>query len=96
MSEAEVKLQRIRVIVDALESKIGEIREVFKSTSARPPMFPEPYSEILTISDRGNYWEIKPKEFLSSSDFSEVLRIVKQYQGEYVSAGKSSHFRVPK
>jgi hypothetical protein len=96
MSEAELKLQKIRVILDALESKIGEIRDLFKGTSAKPPIFPEPYSEMLTISDRGNYWEIKPKQFLDSNDFTEVLRIVKQYKGEYVSAGKSSHFRISK
>ena len=99
MSEADLKLQKIRVILDQLENKIGEIHDVFKGTPAsvaNPPIFPEPYSEMLTISDQGTYWQIKPKQFLDSSDFSEVLRIVKQYNGEYVSAGKSSHFRAPK
>ena len=99
MSESDAKLQKIRIILDALEGKIGEIRDVFKGTSTsitKPPIFPEPYAEMLTISDQGTYWQIKPKQFLDSNDFAEILRIVKQYGGEYVSAGKSSHFRVPK
>jgi len=96
MSEAELKLQKIRVILDALESSIREIRDVFKGTSAKRPIFPEPYSEMLTISDQGNCWQIKPKAFLETGDFSEILRLVKAYNGTYVSAGKSSHFRVPK
>jgi hypothetical protein len=51
---------------------------------------------MLTVSDQGPYWQIKPKTFLQSDDFAEICRIVKQYKGGYVSAGKSSHFRVPK
>ena len=34
MSAAEEKLQRIRAILDQLESKIGEIRDIFKGTPA--------------------------------------------------------------
>lgn len=63
---------------------------------ARPPMFPESYQEMLTVTDEGSYWHIKPKTFLQTADFAEIARIVKQYSGHYVSAGKASHFRVPK
>jgi hypothetical protein len=66
------------------------------SDNKNAPIFPEPFAEMLTISDQGSYWQIKPKAFLNTGDFSEILRIIKQYSGEYVSAGKSSHFRVPK
>ena len=67
-----------------------------QTSNAEKPIFPEPYSEMLTISDQGNCWQIKPKAFLEAGDFSEILRLVKVYNGTYVSAGKSSHFRVPK
>jgi len=62
----------------------------------RPPMFPEPYSEMLTIRDEGSLWHIQPKAFLQTEDFAEIARIVKQLGGSYVSAGKSSHFQIPK
>jgi len=97
MTEAELKLQRIRAILDQLEGKIGEIRDVFKGTPASvAPSFPEPYAEMLTINDEGTAWIVRPREFLRKDDFSEVARIVRQYRGSYVSAGKSSYFRIPK
>jgi hypothetical protein len=65
-------------------------------SDTKPPIFPEPYSEMLSISDQGDHWDVKPNAFLETGDFSEILRLVKAYGGEYVSAGKSSHFRVPK
>jgi hypothetical protein len=63
---------------------------------SKRPMFPEPYGEMLLITDAGNYWTLKPRQFLQTSDFAEIARLVKQFGGEYVSAGKSSHFRIPK
>jgi virulence-associated protein VagC len=60
------------------------------------PIFPEPYGEMILITEEGHSWIIKPRQFLQTSDFAEIARIVKQYGGEYVSAGKSSHFRIPK
>ena len=63
---------------------------------AKAPIFPEPYSEMLTINDEGTTWTVRPREFLRKDDFAEIARIVRQYKGEYVSAGKSSYFRIPK
>ncbi|MGA2308903.1 MAG: hypothetical protein ABSG57_05060 [Candidatus Bathyarchaeia archaeon] len=60
------------------------------------PVFPEPYQQMLDTTDQGTYWQIKPRTFLQTFDFAEIARIVKQYGGAYVSAGKSSHFRIPK
>jgi hypothetical protein len=66
------------------------------SEPKKRPAFPEPYSEMLDIVDQGNYWQIRPKQFLKTEDFTEIARLVKQFGGSYVSAGKSSHFRIPK
>jgi hypothetical protein len=65
-------------------------------SASRAPVFPELYGELLTITDQGDSWYIKPKQFLQTADFAEIARIVKQFGGEYISAGKSSHFRVRK
>lgn len=66
------------------------------SGNQKTPIFPEPYGEMLSASDQGSHWQVKPKAFLETGDFAEILRLVKQFGGEYVSAGKSSHFRIPK
>jgi hypothetical protein len=63
---------------------------------AKAPIFPEPYAEMLTVSDEGDAWTVRPREFLKPNDFKEIASIIKQYGGSYVSAGKFSHFRVPK
>jgi len=60
------------------------------------PAIPETYAGLLSIRDEGAAWILRPKEFLRKEDFAEILRIVKQYKGEYVSAGRSSYFKIPK
>jgi hypothetical protein len=66
-------------------------------SNLKRPLLPEPYGEMVSVSEEGSFWVLKPRQFLQTTDFSEILRLVKAYPGgEYVSAGKSSHFRVPK
>lgn len=64
--------------------------------SSNKPVFPEIYAEMVTVMDRGSFWQITPKAFLKTEDFVEIARIVKQLGGDYVSAGKFSHFKIPK
>jgi hypothetical protein len=71
-------------------------RHVSLASESKQPIFPEPYGEMLTISDQGDFWQIKPKRFLGTEDFAEIGRIVRAYNGHYVSAGKASHFSIPK
>lgn len=66
------------------------------STEAKAPVFPEIYAELVTVSDKGSFWEIRPKRFLGTENFAEIAKIVKQYGGSYVSAGRASHFNIPK
>ena len=39
---------------------------------------------------------LKPKSFLGSEDFAKIAHIVRTNKGEYISAGKESHFKIPK
>ena len=64
--------------------------------NANPPAIPEIYAALLTIKDEGAAWVLRPKEFLRPEDFAEILNIVKGKNGHYVSAGKFSHFSIPK
>jgi hypothetical protein len=62
----------------------------------KPPVFPEVYAKMLTVTDEGKYWKVKPNQFLGAENFAGIAEIVKQYGGDYVSAGKESHFRIGK
>jgi len=58
--------------------------------------FPEDLENRLSFEDKGDYIIIKPKQFLGSENFAKIASAVRGMGGEYISAGKDSHFRVPK
>ena len=58
--------------------------------------FPPDLENLLTIEERNGYIIIKPKQFLGSENFAKIASAVRGMSGEYISAGKDSHFRVPK
>lgn len=59
-------------------------------------MFPEDLEGLLGFEEEAEYVVIQPRQFLGSENFSKIASIVREVGGNYVSAGKSSHFRVPK
>ena len=59
--------------------------------------FDEETRKLLTFEDQGNFIVIKPRQYVGSELFSKVASKVRaDLGGEYISAGKESHFRVPK
>lgn len=58
--------------------------------------FPEDLEARLGFEEKGEYIIIKPKQFLGSENFAKIASAVRGMGGEYISAGKDSHFRVPK
>jgi hypothetical protein len=58
--------------------------------------FPEELESRLGFEEKGDYIIIKPKQFLGSENFAKIASAVRGMGGEYISAGKDSHFRVPK
>ncbi|HYA78641.1 MAG TPA: hypothetical protein VEF91_08000 [Verrucomicrobiae bacterium] len=58
--------------------------------------FPEELETRLSFEEKGDYMIIKPKQFLGSENFAKIASAVRGMGGEYISAGKDSHFRVPK
>jgi hypothetical protein len=59
-------------------------------------LFPSDLEEMLTFEESGNYILIRPRRFLGSDNFSKIASIVRGAGGEYISAGKQSHFKVPR
>ena len=58
--------------------------------------FPEELEARLGFEEKGDYIIIKPKQFLGSENFAKIASAARGMGGEYISAGKDSHFRVPK
>ncbi len=59
-------------------------------------VFPKELESMLFFEDAGSYIMIKPRAYLGSENFAKIASLVRGEGGEYVSAGKESHFRVPK
>jgi len=58
--------------------------------------FPEDLEALLSFEEKEDYIVIKPRQFLGSDKFAKIASVVRETGGEYVSAGKESHFRIPK
>lgn len=67
-----------------------------KSVEDIKMMFPEDLENMLSFEEKPDYIMIKPRQFLGSDNFAKIASIVRGIGGEYISAGKGSHFRVPK
>ena len=70
----------------ALMRNAAEVRSVF----------PKELESMLFFEDTGKYIVIKPRQYLGSENFAKIASLVRGEGGEYISAGKESHFRVPK
>lgn len=65
---------------------LSEVKQVFSPEIAG----------MLLFEEVGSYIIVKPKRFLGSDNFAKIASIVHELGGEYISAGKNSHFEIPK
>jgi hypothetical protein len=73
-----------------------EIHEKNKSIEDIRLAFPEDLEVLLSFQEKDDYIMVKPRQFLGSENFAKIASAVRGMGGEYISAGKESHFRVPK
>jgi hypothetical protein len=72
-----------------------EVHERRKSVEDIRMAFPEDLENLLSFEEKGEYIIIKPRQFLGSENFAKIASAVRGMGGEYISAGRDSHFRVP-
>ena len=51
---------------------------------------------MLLFEESGNFIIMKPRRFLGSNNFAKIASVVRDLGGEYVSAGRNSHFKITK
>ena len=59
-------------------------------------LFSKDMEDMLSFEEKGEFIVVKPRQYLGSDNFGKIASIIRGVGGEYVSAGKQSHFRVPK
>jgi hypothetical protein len=50
---------------------------------------------MVNFEETETYIIIKPRQYLGSENFARIASIIRGIGGEYVSAGRDSHFRIP-
>jgi len=70
--------------------------EMSKTLEEIRMMFPPDLDSLLTFEEKGEFIIIKPRQFLGSENFAKIASTVRGIGGEYISAGRESHFRVYK
>jgi len=65
---------------------VNDVKQAFSSELAG----------MLIFEDSGTFIIVKPRRFLGSDNFAQIASIVRNLGGEYISAGRNSHFKVPK
>jgi len=68
--------------------------EQMRSVKDVRTLFPKELEDMLNFEETGKYIIIKPRQYLGSENFAKIASIVRGTGGEYISAGKESHFRV--
>jgi hypothetical protein len=65
---------------------------------SKPPtrLFPQELEQLLIFEETTEYTVIRPRQYLGKENFARIAAIVKDQGGEYISAGKQSHFRISK
>ncbi len=63
---------------------VEEVRESFSSD----------LDKMLIFEEDEDYIVIKTRRFLGSDNFAKIASIVRSLGGEYISAGKDSHFKI--
>ncbi|RLI37193.1 hypothetical protein DRO55_01905 [Candidatus Bathyarchaeota archaeon] len=60
-------------------------------------VFPPELAGMLYFEETAEHIIVRPRQYLGSENFAKIASIVReQLNGEYISAGRESHFRVPR
>lgn len=74
----------------------GPSATVGKTIEEVRTLFAKELEAMLIFEDKGSFIQITPRQFLGSENFAKIASAVRDAGGEYISAGRDSHFRIPK
>lgn len=88
--------QPLTAVPPAPTPTLPKVSEKLQAVEDIKTMFPEDLENLLNFEEKEDYIIIRPRQFLGSENFAKIASAVRGMGGEYISAGKASHFRVPK
>jgi len=111
MSQNEEKIKLIRKLAEQILSECDSILSTPEKALAAPALatkapttkldeikarFPKELGDMLIFSERDDVIIIKPRQFLGPESFAKIASIIRSLGGDYVSAGRDSHFKILK
>lgn len=78
---------------------LKETKKAVDSDASLSPVkqnFPDDLKALLIFEETKDAVIIKTKGFLGSANFAKIGAVVRNLDGEWISAGKESHFKIPK
>ena len=85
----------LNVLINEEAYRDAEPSKTRTAEAIRKALPPEVVKD-LTIVEKEATYHIVPKKFLGKDNFREIMRIVQEMHGEWVSQGKTSYWWVPK
>lgn len=71
-------------------------KPVGKGTDDIRMMFTKDLEAMLIFEDKGDFIKVTPRQYLGSDNFAKIASTIREAGGEYISAGRGSHFRIQK
>jgi len=89
------RLSSLDIAVTSAMREIEALKRRVETPIDPSRWFPAKHIELLDFTVEDNHVIVKPRKYLGKEVFAEIAGIVKQLNGEYVSAGRESHFKFP-
>lgn len=94
-SELEVARANMEGLINGwLSVPVAPSAPAQPAATATPNIFPKDLADLLTFEYTPEWTLIRPRRYLGKENFAKIAGIVKEAGGEYISAGKESHFRI--
>jgi len=99
-AELQAKLEVYQEIKEVIEDRIAELSRTAKlheiaNAVMVKMLFPPDLQKLLSFEEREDVVIVRPIRFLGPEKFAPIASIARENKGEYISAGKDSHFRMP-
>ena len=99
-------MSKLQELADRLDAITKEIYQLINEQQPKAKFainvrnvteqFTEEQLEFLKVEDEGDYVVVRFNKYVPKMVFADVNNRIKGCGGTYVSAGKQSHFKVPK
>jgi len=85
-----------KTVKTEVKSEVQKGGEKVLTLEEAKKLFPDDLRDYLEFIETSEYIVLEPRQYLGTENFAKIAQIVRGAGGDYVSAGKDSHFRIPK